>query len=233
MSHDFVNWIHKFGRNTDIDIAAAEDVIDQGGDYAGWLAAAATPTISSANAADDIGNTGALTVTVSGLDTNYVPQSETVGMDGTTSVSLANSYIRVFRAFVATAGSNGTNAGNIDIVSAGNILARIPAGLGQTLQAIYTIPAQYENSLITSWWWQPMVTANTTVAAAIQTRNSGTNAWRTREWVQVRTAGAGDHYRDFGDKGITVDAQTDIRLRVLSTSSDDTIVSGGFDIVLL
>jgi hypothetical protein len=230
-----MDYVLKYGRNTNIDIAdPPEDVIDQGGLYAGFIDTADSMTILSSDPADAAAGTHARTIRIEGLDANYNAQSEDVSLNGITPVALSNSYLRIFRAYILTAGEAAVNGGNIDVLdSSGNIMARIPIGLGQTLQAVYTIPAIYTNAAIVRWWVQPMVTANTSVEMAIQTSSFGSErAWRTREWVQVRTAGAGAHYRDFNPFGIKVDPRDNIRIQVLSVTSDDTVVSGGFDVAL-
>ena len=78
--------VNKFGRNTDVDSAAAEDVWDGGGI---WVAptAARVHNLVSADAADDAAGTGAQTVLVTGLDGTWTETSETVTMDGITPVA--------------------------------------------------------------------------------------------------------------------------------------------------
>jgi hypothetical protein len=106
--------------------------------------------VSSANANDSALGTGARTVLVSGLDQNYNEISEIVTLNGQTPVLTAALFIRVFRAYVVTAGASNTAAGTIyigdGVVTAGIpaiVYAEISLGENQTLMAMWTVPAGY------------------------------------------------------------------------------------------
>ena len=140
--------LFKFGNNGDIN-GSVETIWSQGSIYA-YPASAIAMKVSSSDANDDAAGTGARTVVVSGLDENYDEVSETVTLDGQTEVLTTTTFIRVFRAFVATAGSGGTAAGTIYVgtgtVTSGvpaTIYAAIPLGENQTQMAIWTVPAGY------------------------------------------------------------------------------------------
>ena len=135
----FAGTVRKFGYNADVD-AGTEDIWIGGGSLNWPSAAAATNIISSSTDDDASPATGANTVTVEGLDANYQLVRETAEMNGQTQVALTTQFLRVFRAWVATAGTGLTNAGNIDVRHTTTILARIGTGDGQTLQAGYTVP---------------------------------------------------------------------------------------------
>ncbi len=134
--------LFKFGFNPDVN-GTEETIWTQGGNYP-WATAAFTAYIVSDAAADTSAGTGARTVTVEGLDENYVFQSVDVSLNGTTEVQIgdANGWLRVFRAFVLTAGSAGTAAGTIHVqtTGGGTIYANLSAG-NQTQMALYTVPA--------------------------------------------------------------------------------------------
>lgn len=140
--------LFKFGNNSDIN-GSLETIWSHGGLYA-YPAAAIQMKVSSSSANDDATGTGARTIVVSGLDANYNEISETVELDGQTEVLTTKTFIRVFRAFVATAGSGGTAAGTIYVgtgtVTAGvpaTVYAEIPLGANQTQMAVWTVPAGY------------------------------------------------------------------------------------------
>jgi len=144
-SIDGYSCINKFGHNPDVDIASApEDVWAGGGIYGFYPTTAQSMEAVSTSTNDDYSpaGTGARTIQVYGLDSNWDLQEETVQMNGTTPVALSNTYIRIYRALVLTAGSVETNDGNITIriVTVGTVAAYIMAGDGQTQQAVYTIP---------------------------------------------------------------------------------------------
>ena len=134
--------LYKFGFNSDVN-GTEETIWTQGGNYP-WPTAAFTAYIVSDDAADTSAGTGARTVTVQGLDENYIFQSVDVTLNGTTEVQIgdANGWLRVFRAFVLTAGSAGTAAGTILIqtTGGGTIYANLSNG-NQTQMALYTVPA--------------------------------------------------------------------------------------------
>jgi hypothetical protein len=113
-------------------------------------AAATQMTVSSASADDTSAGTGARTIVVQGLDANYNEVTETVTMNGQTAVTMTASLIRVNYAYVATAGSGNSAAGNI-YIGTGTVTAGVPATVydiirydyNNTTTGSYTIPAGY------------------------------------------------------------------------------------------
>jgi hypothetical protein len=140
--------IFKFGNNSDIN-GALETIWSRGGLYV-YPTSAIQMKVSSSSANDAALGTGARTVSVQGLDQNYNEVAETVTLTGQTEVLTTNTFIRVFRAFVITAGSGGTAAGTI-YVGTGTVTAGVPAtvyaeivlGENQTTMATWTVPAGY------------------------------------------------------------------------------------------
>jgi len=130
--------INKFGYNTSVG-SSYEVVSDLGTNN--LPSTAAVVSVVSGDAADDDGSTGAEKVEIQGLDANYAFQTEVVTMNGTTAVTTTNTFIRVFRMRVTQAGSGGINAGAITASISSSDVARIAAGNGQTLMAVYTVPA--------------------------------------------------------------------------------------------
>ena len=127
--------IIKFGENLDVD-GSMETIWDGGGLYT-YLTNAATVTVTSTDNDDAASGTGARTVTVEGLDANYNQVSETLTVGGSAG---SVEFFRVFRAFVATSGSSGTNEGTISITQDATTLAQIrtvgsptSTGLGQMM----------------------------------------------------------------------------------------------------
>ncbi len=102
----------KFGYNP--AVTAAEDIWEGGGLYTGQpLTASGTVNIVSASTDDAAAGDGAQTVEIHGLDANFDPESETITLNGATSAVSQNSYRRVFRMIVLTAGSSGHNTGTL------------------------------------------------------------------------------------------------------------------------
>lgn len=140
--------LFKFGNNPDIN-GLIEAVWSNSSPYV-YPTTAIQMQVSSSSANDAALGTGARTVSVQGLDQNYNEIAETITLTGQTAVLTTTTFIRVFRAFVLTAGSSGTAAGTIYIgtgtVTAGvpaTIYAEIPVGENQTLMALWTVPAGY------------------------------------------------------------------------------------------
>lgn len=106
------------GHLHDVDTATVpEDVWDGGGAYV-WpaaLLAAADIDIQSNAAADTAAGTGARTITIDGLDSDYMEQSETVTLGGVTPAHPANDYIRLCCITIVTVGSGTVNAGDINL----------------------------------------------------------------------------------------------------------------------
>jgi hypothetical protein len=229
-----VSIVNKFGKNSDVDIAAPEDVWSGGGLYPFQTSAQALEIVSD-SIEDDSTGTGAFTVEVQGLDSNYNLQNESVDMDGTTAVDLAYTYIRVFRAKVLTSGTNDTNVGNITVRvdGAGATQAVIDAGAGQTLMAIYTIPAGKTGFIQHVYSSIVRFTAGQQPSADLSLfiRPFG-GSWNVKHTWGMKTDGSGDYDRTWigGEKATE---KSDVLIRVNIVSVDDTSISAGFDIKLL
>ena len=134
---------NKFGYNNTIG-TTQEEIWNVGGIEA-YLSTAETMNIVSDNVADDgaPGGTGARTLTISGLDNDWMPISETITLNGTTDVTTTNSYLRVFRMVVNMAGSSGSNTGTITATTstAASVHAKINPTDNQTLKINFSIPA--------------------------------------------------------------------------------------------
>ena len=131
--------VNKFGANTNIADGVAEIVWSPSGVYTFSTTADITHAVSSS--ASDTGD-----VEVQGLDTNWNLVTQTVTLNGTTGVALTTALLRVFRLKYQDAV---TNVGVLQVgvgavtsaFTAGNLRAQIDIGTGQTLMAIYTVPA--------------------------------------------------------------------------------------------
>jgi len=224
--------IHKFGRNPNVG-GVPETIWEQGGVYT-YLTVASTIYVYGADAQDGADGTGALTVTVQGLDADYNEIDETLTVDGAVSTK---SFLRVYRAFVASAGSLQTNKGDIIISTGasgtGTVLAKIATigtgtvyGQGQTNLALYTIPAG-KTGFLTNW--NVGVGAyNDSVTASLYTREVGNGLiFRTRDIMDVP---GGIHPRIY-QVPFTLPEKTDIEVRAIASTG--TTMSSTFDIILL
>ena len=141
--------INKFGYNPSIGSGAFETIWETGDNYP-WQSTAVTVDVVSDDTNDDVAGTGARTLRIQGLDGSYNFAEETVDMDGTTTVTTTQEFLRVFRMSVETAGSTGNNEGTITVTYTGgsDVAATISEGNGQTLMTLYTIPAGYTGYLL-------------------------------------------------------------------------------------
>lgn len=226
------SYIEKFGRNASVASGTSEDIWDGGGIY-DFPDVASKFDISSTSAEDGAGTqTGALTVSVQGLDQNFDQITETLTLNGLTAVETTNTFIRIFRMRVETAGSNGTNVGVITADSQAEVLtaAQISAGNGQTNMALYTIPRGHVGFL--KRWYVSLLRATGTNAIAVDVdmfrRNFG-GAWRSTQPVGFQNNGAGMHQYDFYAP-IEFPAKSDIVVNATPTAAAD--VAAGFTMLI-
>jgi len=215
--------IYKFGYNPDVN-GTEETVWAQGGNYP-WLDNAVTMFVSSSSANDASGGTGANTILIQGLDEDYNEIEETVALNGQTQVVTQLSYLRVYRAFVTLAGSDGTSGGTIYIGSSG-ATAGVPntvyANLGfgnQTQIAAYTVPAGYTLYLDDINFTAALSQANKTATCSFVSRDQGSNVFRTR-FINVLQSNQlitkFEYPQPFAEK-------TDLECRVVTDTSNNAI----------
>lgn len=105
--------VNLYGFNGGIP-ATFETVWPESAVYTPTLAALSAPYCASSDANDTSAGTGARTISVAGINTSFAAFSETVTMNGQTSVVLATANILLINSMeVLTAGSGGLNAGII------------------------------------------------------------------------------------------------------------------------
>ena len=162
---DGYSHINKFGFSTNISIGGGSNfntIWNDGGlyDYA------STPTTATVTSTDSDDNGGV--VTIIGLDSNYNDATEDVTIGGAAGTVL---FLRVFRVILKTPGPGQTsNVGNISIIIDTAKRAEILIGNGQTLMAIYTVPANKTGYLLKL---QASPSKNTDVQFRLVTREFG------------------------------------------------------------
>lgn len=226
-----IDHIFKFGFNGDID--TAEETIWDGGGIYSYPASAETMTVSSESANDTSDGTGARTVQVQGLDTNYKTVLQEATLNGQTEVALATDLIRVFRIIVLTAGSGNENADTIHVgsgtVTSGvpaNSYAQVLAGENQTLMGIYTIPAGH-TGYFGSIFLSASLSANSNVTFRVLARPDG-GVFNVKNKLVLSGQALPREalvYDVFPEK-------TDIEIRALS-SANNADASAGFTIILV
>lgn len=123
-----------FGYNPDVD--TSEETVWPDGGTIPHPTSASVLKISSSSTDDASAGTGARTVYIEGVDGDYAVVSETVTLNGQTAVNTTNSYLYVNSFYVATVGSGGSNAGNIN-AGTGTVTAGVPAVLYDIIAAGY------------------------------------------------------------------------------------------------
>ena len=212
--------VFKFGYNGDID-DSEETIWDVGGLYA-YPASAVTMTATSSSGATDED----VQVTIQGLDASYNELSETVTLNASGTATTTGSFLRVYRAFVA---SGTASAGNITIANGGTTYAYVSSSDQQTLMALWTVPAGY-----TAYLFQIDTTAFT-----VQNNKVATIRMITRELNGVfRTQNKFDLFEGSYHQDITcpqpIPEKTDIEFRAIADSSNaDLRVSTTFDIIYI
>jgi hypothetical protein len=223
----------QFGINN--AVGQANETIWIGSSLYSFPTSASVLKVSSSSTDDASAGTGAQTVQIQGLDANYAPVSETVALNGQTPVNTTNSYLRVNKMIVLTAGTGGTSAGNI-YAGTGTVTSGVPAVIvnqtgvlaNETESAFYTVPAGY-TAFINMW---TMSSGNTTA-----------NAW-TRFTLRIRPLGgvfgikaqyhigATDIYECVAAYPLPIPEKSDLEI-LAATSSGSAAASTQLQIVLI
>ena len=220
--------VAKFGRNPDVD-TGTEDIWSQGGTWVPPTAARVHAIVSSST--DDApAGTGALTVSVNGLDGSYAEVTETVTLNGTSAVNTANSYVIIHRMIVLTAGSGGTNAGTITATAAtdATVTASIQAAKGQTQMAIYQVPAGH-SAYLYSYGGSYNGGSNSSVTIELYARPFG-GAWNLKGSLGLMATGS-----NFGARTYRFPLRFSEKTIIRLAATTDTVncnVIGHFDMLL-
>lgn len=188
-----------------------------------YPASATTMLLYSSSASDT-----AVSVFISGLDTNYDLQTETLVLtNGTTGVTTVKSYRRINS--ISIAGSNNP-VGTIYLSNAGKTItyAQINTGIGRSQMSIYTVPNGYTFYLTrVSGYVSPNNNANFYCNYTVWTRNIATST----ETV-LQQAPFVNVYSTTRVSPRPYPSKTDIQWRA-SMSAGTSIVSYGIEGVLI
>jgi len=234
--------VNKFGRTLNADDGVLTDIWDAPAQPI-WLAPTAARIHAIVSTSDVDGKTGAptaagaRTIQVYGLKTwDLAETSEVVTLDGTTAVNTAQSYVIIHRMKVLTSGASGPNVGTITATAAApdsTVTARITAGTGQTLMAIYGIPST-RSAYMTGYYCSierdspTGATIEGNLKYSMDIANNKTTYLVKHTWTQ--TVGGADikhlynPYNKFTGPGI---------LKLMVTSDqNNTHCDGGFDLIV-
>ena len=211
---DNFSGIQKFGYNASVG-SSFETVWTDATDLYVYPTTATT-AVATSSSTDDNGST----VHVFGLDENFDLADEVITVGGSASTT---TFIRMHRAFVASANTGVVNVGNITVTVDSKTGAYISAGYGQTLQSIYTIPRNYRGYLMS---FDIGNSKDVELEAKIMARPINGNTFQTKAFQTIRGGAFRKEYlipEVFTEK-------TDIEMRAKASATSS--VSGGFELLL-
>jgi len=226
----------KFGFNPDVD-NALETVWAEGGLY-GYLSAASVLKVSSSSTDDAAAGTGARTVQLYGLDADYNEINEIVTLNGQTSVNSVNSFLRINRMVIRSAGSGEINAGVI-YAGTGTVTSGVPAnkyatiaiGDGQTLMALWTVPAGYTAYLFQTDLTAACTTSNKLLNVRIVSRPFG-EVFQIKDKFGMGVEG--ETVTQLYQYPLKFEEKTDLEVRAIGDAGSANIqVSAGLDILYI
>ena len=215
------SFIHKFGAVPSLATNTTGTVWDKNDTVYPWATWATAGIVNvDSSSASDVGKS----VTVVGLDENYNQISETITLTTQTNNNSSNSFIRIFRAFVS---DGETNVGQISVQRDTTDVAIITAGYGQTLMAVYTIPAGY-----TGYLYKGTCSAQSGADGTgnMFVRYFGQSSFRIGHTFEVSGAG-GQYVYDFSFP-IPIPEKSDIDVRI-TTRSNNGRYTAAFDLLLV
>lgn len=183
-----------------------------------YLSSAETMNIASSSVNDtNSSGSGARTIRLFGLDNSYNEIQEDVILNGNSNVPTTNSYLRVYRMYVLTAGNTGANEGDITATSSSSstVQAIISTGYNQTLQSQYTVPSGYY-ALVSNL----IMSTRISDAARIQaeTREFG-GVFRPQRIFNIYQ----ETFQDIFNPYFLIPPKTDMRIRAIKTGGSETV----------
>ena len=215
------SFIHKFGAVPSLATNTTGTVWDKNDTVYPWASWATAGIINvDSSSASDINKS----ITVVGLDANYNQISETITLTTQTNNNSSNSFIRIFRAFIS---DGETNVGQISVQRDTTDVAIITAGYGQTLMAVYTVPAGY-----TGYLYKGTCSAQSGADGTgnMFVRYFGQSSFRIGHSFEVSGAG-GQYVYDFSFP-IPIPEKSDIDVRI-TTRSNNGRYTAAFDLLLV
>jgi hypothetical protein len=215
------SFIHKFGAVPALSNGATGSVWDINDTVYPWSAFDTAGVINLDRASTSDANK---IVTVIGLDADYNQTQESITLTNASNNTGTVVFKRVFRAFVA---DGTTNVGNIDIQRASTTVARITATKGQTLMAVYTIPAGY-----TGYLYKGSASAQTGADATgnMFVRFFGQQSFRTQHTFEV--GGTGGQYTYEFTFPPPIPEKSDIDVQVVGRTNNGRYTAA-FDLLLI
>jgi hypothetical protein len=214
--------VHKFGAVPSMstsDTGTIWDISDTFYPWATWDAGPSLVTVDCADPAEVGGQ-----VQIEGLDANYNTLIEIVDLTLQTGNSSINTFRRVSRVFYIDQTSL-TNTGDIDVKVGLVTVAKITAGKGQTLMAVYTVPAGY--TLFIKHFVCSTVGTDS-CSGDVQFRFDGQSNFRIGHAFEV----TGQYSYEF-ESLLVIPEKTDIDVRVEMIAGNNARITSAFDGTLI
>jgi hypothetical protein len=180
---------------------------------------AGTVSVTTVNAADN-----GKKITIQGLDDNYKFQEETITMSSSSNTASTLSFVRLNRGFVF---DGATNIADVLVTKNSNTVLKINAGKGQTLMAIFTIPADKTGYLCQG---TASIQSGADATADMFIRYFNQTSFRVGHSFEV--SGAGGQYEYKFTTPIPIPEKSDIDVRT-SVRSNNARLTAAFDIILI
>jgi len=212
---------HKFGAVPAMSTSTTGTVWDVNDTIYPWSVwdNAGTISVSTVNASDN-----AKQITIQGLDDNYKFQEETIIVSSDAPVVSTKIFIRLNRAFML---DGSTNVGDIIVTKGGNTVLKITAAKGQTLMAVYTIPANKTGYLLQG---ACSIQKGGDATGDMFIRYFGQNSFRVGHSFEVQGEGGPYNYKFSVPIRIPQKSDIDVRATVRSNNSR---VTAAFDLIII
>lgn len=201
-----------------------QDVWSNGGEYV-FPEQATILKIKSDNNSDSVDDIGARSIYIKGLDINFELLEETVNLDGKNEVFSLNSFYRINRVRINTAGSYNKNKGNITVICDNKIVSKLTTGKNSCGSSIYTVPKNQNAHIIlvgTSSCCDKDKILNLKIELKIRKYGS--------VFITKQIFNAND-YRIFPIP-ILAEAKSDIKLSITYCNQGKVLVAANYDLVL-
>ena len=219
--YDGISHVHKFGAVPAMSQNNTGTIWDVNDTEYPWssFSSAGTLSVPAVNASDN-----GKTIRILGLNASYDEIQEDVTVSSSEATATTNSFIRVFRAFVTN--GSATNVANINVQKGGTTVLRITAGKGQTLMAIYTVPAGYSAYILKG---TATCQDGADATGDMFVRYFGESAFRVGHSFEVSGDG-GQYLYEFGIP-LRIPEKSDIDIRA-SVRSNNARLTAAFDMLL-
>ena len=190
-----------------------------------WPTTAYVANVSSSSASDT-----AVTLTVKGLDSNWNSISETVRLNGTSTVSTTNTFIRV-ESVINT--SNTATIGAVAVKQNGSYVTNfLPAAQPRGLRAVYSVPAA-NTAYLTKFDATIAGTSSGNITVLVYAKDNTLNNGTGGQWViyHVCRIASGSHDYEF-PVPLKFTEKTDIKF-VVNCATASVGIACNYDIILV